>query len=178
MRGKEVLDVGSVGQTERYNLWQEYSNVAYKSLTGIDLPSAETETSEKFAVQRGERDASICYGNMEDYEFNQQFDLIIAGDVIEHVENQGLFLRNAHKHLKPEGKLIITTPNAQWPTVFIPPNPTHTKWHDRYTMKRILTLTGFNIAFFRYYCGNKKSYPLLLRPLLWKQSMLLICTKK
>ena len=125
MAGKDVLDIGSIGQTESYSLWDLYKNSDYKSLTGIDLSDAESETKEVFKVEKL-RDSSIVHGNMENHTFDRMFDLIIAGDVIEHVENQGLFLRNILKHLKDGGELIITTPNAKWPIVFFPPNPTHT----------------------------------------------------
>jgi len=115
---------------------------------------------------------------METYSFNREFDVIVAGDVIEHVENQGLFLSNIKKHLKKDGKLIITTPNAKWTTVFLKPNPTHTLWHDIYTLRRILSLTGFSIDYYRYYFGNKKQYNFLQKILTLRQSIIVIASIK
>lgn len=40
----------------------------------------------------------------------QSFDYIVACEVMEHVPHPTLFVRNLIKYLKPEGKLIITTP--------------------------------------------------------------------
>ena len=105
------------------------------------------------------------------------FDVVVAGDVIEHVYNQGLFLNNIHKHLNDEGKLIITTPNAKWPTVILKPNPTHTLWHDRFTLEYILKEHGFKIDKFLYYYGNKKNYNLVARLLTMRQSICVICSK-
>lgn len=158
-RDKEVLDVGSTGQTGSYNLWYQLEPVA-KSLQGID--------TEKHS------DPNIIQGNMEDYDFGRQFDVIVAGDVIEHVHNQGLFLTNIRRHLKANGRLIITTPNAKWLTVGFKPNPTHTIWHDRHTLEYILQQCGFSVEQAYYYFGNKPSYPLLFRPLVWRQGMLFI----
>ena len=79
IKGKDVLDIGSVGQTSAYNLWDILEKHARK-LTGID-----TELCDK---------KNVVYGSMENYDFNKKFDVIVAGDVIEHVDNQGLFLEN------------------------------------------------------------------------------------
>lgn len=159
-KGKDVLDIGSVGQTKAYNLWQMLKENAER-LTGID-----TEPSNEFNV--------VC-GNMEDYDFSKKFDIIIAGDVIEHVDNQGLFLENIKKHLKDDGYFILTTPNAKWPTVFLKPNKTHTCWHDEYTLSYFLKKHKFNIADFKYYYGNKKRYNFIQKILTLRQSMIFIC---
>ncbi|CAG1023174.1 hypothetical protein MTYM_02247 [Methylococcales bacterium] len=177
IRDKDVLDIGSVGQSDEYSLWKLYQDSNLKSLTGIDLPNAKNVAKEEFHLNNMNNDTRIVFGNMETHQFGHGFDVIVAGDVIEHVENQGHFLRNIWRHLNDDGKLILTTPNAKWPTVFFKPNITHTFWHDKYTLARISELTGFEIEFFRYYYGNKPSYPFALRPLLLRQSLLVICRK-
>ncbi len=39
------------------------------------------------------------------------FDAIVAGEIIEHVFDTDLFLKKIHRLLKPQGRLILTTPN-------------------------------------------------------------------
>ena len=175
---KDVLDIGSIGQTDAYSLWNLYQTANCKTLTGIDLPEAEKERKETFQVDSIQRDEQVVFGNMESHDFQREFDVIVAGDVIEHVENQGLFLRNIHRHLRQDGKLLITTPNAKWLTVIHKPNPSHTLWHDRYTLERLLDVCGFKISYFRYYYGNKKHYNLFARIATFRQGLLAICHKQ
>lgn len=42
---------------------------------------------------------------------NDVFDTLIAGELIEHVENPDKFLKEARRVLKSEGQLILSTPN-------------------------------------------------------------------
>lgn len=158
----DVLDIGSTGQTQAYDQWPVVKQVA-KSVTGIDIVARD--------------DPAVELGNMETHQFDKSFDVVLAGDVLEHVMNQGLFLENIKKHLKPQGVLILTTPNAKWPTVFLKPNPTHTLWHDRYTLSYLLQQAGYLISFSAYYLGNKHSYPKLLWPLVWRQGLIVVAQK-
>jgi len=177
VRDSDVLDIGSVGQTESYNMWAAYNEIKLKSLTGIDLPGVKDETKKVFDRTVSDEDARIVFGDMETYTFDRQFDFIVAGDVLEHVNNQGLFLSNIRKHLRDSGKFILTTPNAKWLTVILKPNPTHTCWHDRYTLERILSMNGLRICEFKYYLGNKKRYIFPKNILARRQAMFAVCEK-
>jgi len=115
---------------------------------------------------------------METFSFEKQFDVIIAGDILEHVDNQGLFLDNVHKHLKSDGVFILTTPNAKWLTVMLKTSPYHTLWHDYDTLSLILSRHGFEIEWFRYYCGNKPHYNPIKKLLCLRQGMMAICKIK
>jgi len=160
--GKDVLDIGSTGQTAEYNLYSQIKKVT-RTVIGIDIKASN--------------ELNVFEGNMENYDFGKVFDIIVAGNVIEHVDNQGLFLANVYKHLKSDGKLILTTSNAKWFTVMAKPNPTHTLWHDRYTLEYILKKNGFRIEKFQYYFGDKPKYNLIQKILIWRQMMIVICTK-
>ena len=63
-----------------------------------------------YAAQYG---YEIKHANCEDMDLGQRFDLIVMSDVIEHVERPVQALINlVRRHLKPGGKLVVTTPNA------------------------------------------------------------------
>lgn len=48
-------------------------------------------------------------------EYEQSFDVILCADVIEHVRDPAHFLRDLLRYLKPDGRVMISTPNiAHW----------------------------------------------------------------
>ncbi len=46
------------------------------------------------------------------FNFNKKYNLIIAVEIIEHLENPSHFIRKMKDHLKPNGIIILTTPNV------------------------------------------------------------------
>jgi len=115
---------------------------------------------------------------MENIQLNRKFEVVVAGDVLEHVSNQGLFLDNIAHHLEPDGELILTTPNAKWLTVLFKPNATHTLWHDMYTLQTLLNRHKFHIDEWFYYYGNKKSYPWWQKLFVKRQSIFVVAHKE
>jgi len=45
---------------------------------------------------------------------SEEFDLITAGEVIEHMLDEGAFLEECHRVLKKGGMLVVTTPNLAY----------------------------------------------------------------
>lgn len=94
----------------------------------------------------------------ENFEFDRGFDVIFAGDLIEHLTNPGLFLENARKALLPGGRLIITTPNTY--NLFsiagkiTRPEPItnsdHTFYFNRRTIQTLLSKCGWNVDQFGF----------------------------
>lgn len=65
--------------------------------------------------------SNIIEGNAEELDKLDlgQFDIVLAGEIIEHLNNPGRFLESALSVLKPNGKLVITTTNAYCARRFI-----------------------------------------------------------
>ncbi len=86
-----------------------------------------------------------------DADFQEKFDLIHAGDVIEHITNAGGFLQFVKRHLKPGGRVIISTPNpffkGHFFSVFrkgtLTPNFEHTCWITPTCMNELAYREGF-----------------------------------
>jgi SAM-dependent methyltransferase len=159
-KNKDLLDIGCMGRTDKYKLWPQVKAVA-RTYTGIDIQSPTSP--------------DVVQGNMETYDFGRTFDVVVAGDVLEHVSNQGLFLENIRRHLRQDGILIMTTPNAKWPTVFLRTHPDHVLWHDRSTLSGLIGRHGLRELHFQYYFGNKPFYGFFKRILTRRQGMLVIC---
>lgn len=98
--------------------------------------------------------------NAETFFFKEKFDVIFAGELIEHLSNTGLFLERCSLHLKKDGYLIITTPNTfsirnilqslRMNTNNPDVNPEHTNYYTPSTIKEILRRSGFQIKEIRY----------------------------
>ena len=104
LEGKTALDVGCGA-----GLLTEPLARLGASVTGIDA------SPEVIAVAREHAEAmalAIDYRAGDVQEFQCQFDLVTAMEVIEHVADASAFLKALAKRLAPGGLLILSTPNA------------------------------------------------------------------
>jgi SAM-dependent methyltransferase len=57
-------------------------------------------------------------GDAEDLiELNERYDTVVAGEIIEHLDDPIQFLKGCHHILNPGGKLVLSTPNPYHPVV-------------------------------------------------------------
>lgn len=118
-RGKRILHLGCVGFTdcptdEKIRLAQQtlhYQLSQVADCVGMDLDGAAVAE-----LQRSGLFNNVLVGDVErlgDFAGRfQPFDLVVAGDIIEHLSNPGLMLDGVKAFLKPEGRLLVSTPNA------------------------------------------------------------------
>lgn len=110
--GRTVLNVGAGGGVVDHYLpahrdqWMHHrlSTVA-SSLTGLDLD----ERACAVAAQHG---YEIVHGDCETAQLDQRFEMILMSDVIEHVNSPTQAVLNLTQHLRADGILYVTTPNA------------------------------------------------------------------
>lgn len=101
-----VLDIGFHGQGVSFkdpNWPHRMIRDRTENLYGLDLDFNEDMIFKK---------ENYMKGNAENFSFNKKFDIIFAGDLIEHLSNPGNFLETVKEHLEKNGKLVITTPNT------------------------------------------------------------------
>jgi 2-polyprenyl-3-methyl-5-hydroxy-6-metoxy-1,4-benzoquinol methylase len=106
------------------------------------------------------------------------FDLIIANDVIEHVDDYHLLFLNIHKKLKPAGRLVGSVPNVRYWSVMVSYvlgrdwryegtgilDTTHLRFFTRKSLVRTLGGHGFEIELLSP-CNRLKFYSLGIKPL-------------
>jgi SAM-dependent methyltransferase len=94
---------------------------------------------------------------------DKKFDVIIAGEMIEHLNNPGRFLEGIKRFMNSETKLVLTTINAYSGMRFFvyglrgrggslePVHPDHVAYYSYSTLKLLLERHGFNVAEFMFY---------------------------
>lgn len=112
VKGKTVLHVGCTDSpiTEKKHkagiLLHELIEKSASEVVGIDL----CELGVQYMKDAGFKNIRVM--NAEKMEFDRCFDVIVAGDLVEHVSNPGLFLQQIPKLLATNGRLILSVPHA------------------------------------------------------------------
>jgi len=140
------------------HLHAQLASVA-KELWGIDV------SAEAIAELRQAGFGNLIHGDVErldeiDVLRDQHFDVIIAGELIEHLYNPGLFLKGCRQLCSLNTELVLTTPNA---LVYSQPifaslnreaiHPDHMLMWSPATLTNLVTRSGFAIKEFWVYGG-------------------------
>jgi SAM-dependent methyltransferase len=162
-RGKVVLHLGFLGETERplddriasvsapHSLHSRIAGVSSR-VVGTDI--ADSAIRELQAAGVGDI-ACVDVERMDEGTLPAElrFDVVVAGDIIEHLSNPGLMLENLKRILAPDGEIIFTTPNA-----FGLPNylrfmmgrfregTDHVQAHSYYTLCHLLRRHGYEVV--------------------------------
>jgi 2-polyprenyl-3-methyl-5-hydroxy-6-metoxy-1,4-benzoquinol methylase len=134
-----ILEVGcGGGKLLHFLKTRKYSN-----LTGIDISPEQILLAQQVTSQVIQADAIEFLKTT-----NNRYDLIIGLDFIEHLYKYELFdfLTNCHKALKPDGSIILQTPNAQSPfaTSILYGDFTHEICFTPKSLQHVLKLCGFH----------------------------------
>lgn len=131
-----------------------------ETFTAVDkIESVIKNLSEKFPQGKFMSMNIPPLGSLKD----NTYDFVVSFQVIEHIENDELFLREIHRVLKPGGTALLTTPNRKM-------SLTRNPWHIReylpnelknlaakiFTGVQMKGITG-NDKVMQYYRENKKS---------------------
>ena len=165
-RGRRVVHVGFVDELAASKLDQDvwlHSRLAEAadSLVGLDSDEqgvdwARSEGFEAQVVDAQSPEAVAALGL-------EPADLVVAGEVIEHLDAPGPFLRAMRVLTRPEGRLVLTTPNAYRVLNFLAPlsgaelvHPDHTAWHSPQTLRTLLERSGWTVDEVAYYRNPRR----------------------
>jgi 2-polyprenyl-3-methyl-5-hydroxy-6-metoxy-1,4-benzoquinol methylase len=116
--GKKVLHLGCVGNNDSATETKVAASPstlhlklsAAAQVTGVDISADAVEEYKRIGICD-----NIVVGDVEKLEalgLHPEFDVIVIGDLIEHLSNPGHMLDGVRKLCRPDTEVILTTPHA------------------------------------------------------------------
>jgi len=110
--------------------------------------------------------ADVMY--LDRLKLNEKYDVIVCGELIEHIENPGLMLDGIKRFMHEKSILIITTPNP-WRKLWVHNmysvileekwlNKEHVSWYSYQTLKQMLERKGYTEVNYQYYSSESSQY--------------------
>jgi 2-polyprenyl-3-methyl-5-hydroxy-6-metoxy-1,4-benzoquinol methylase len=143
----KILDIGCSG-----GLFAERARAAGHQVTGVDYQeiAGVRERTDRFFLADLEQGLPAGIGG--------RYDVVVAGDVIEHLSRPNELLRQLHQVLRPGGQVLLSVPNfGHWyPRVRVATGTfgydrrgildnTHLRFFTRSTLRRTVRAAGFDI---------------------------------
>lgn len=110
VRDKTVLDIGPAELLGTVHKFKE-DRWIHKLVVSVASKVVGLEINMEQVKALRELGYDIRYGNAESFSLDETFDVVLAGELIEHLSNPGAFLDCARCHLNSDGILLLTTPN-------------------------------------------------------------------
>ena len=173
--GKDVLNIGIGGyidDSDRTESWIKSgleNTLHYRSVkvsnkvTGIDINKFALDSMSK--VCSGEY---ICVDIMADdfgNKVNEKYDVILFGEILEHLDDFSTALANLRSVLKEDGIIVISTPNAfaidRFIKMFLSYEAVHlehTCYFSYFTLKRLMSMNELEIQEFFYHQEHRKYF--------------------
>ncbi len=120
IKSLEILDLGCGG-----GLTCEPLARLGASVTGVDFVEENIKVAKKHAIQSN-LNINYFHNDIESIVIKKKYDLILILEVLEHLDNWKLLIKNIKKNLKPKGKVVFSTINktqlAKITSIFIAEN--------------------------------------------------------
>lgn len=146
-RGPTVLDLGAVqhdlSKTDNDDWLHGQLCESFERVVGVDyLPKPVAELNKQ--------GYEFIQADVTEMELDIEADTVVAGELIEHVDNPGLMLDRANAHLKMGGTLVLTTPNPWGLPILrrlfagrLQINDEHVAWYGPTVLRQLLDRYGF-----------------------------------
>jgi SAM-dependent methyltransferase len=145
-----VLDIGAGSGHWRPDWFHLLIRGVSDDVVGIELSS-------DFVAGAQERGVELIHGDAEDVRLDRTFDVVFAGELIEHLSCFSGLLETARAHLGSGGRLVLTTPNAFAISNFVyrvggqpRVNAEHTCWFCEDTLATLLERHDFEVEDISY----------------------------
>lgn len=149
VEGETVLDLGAVQHDADKHSNDDWLHDAlvdeFGRVIGVDILEDDVKKLNELGYE-------MMQANVTSMDLAIEADTVVAGELIEHVDNPGQMLGRVRRHLKPGGAFIITTPNpwvighiARLLTIGLQVNDGHVAWYGPVTLKQLLSRYGFAV---------------------------------
>lgn len=160
-KSSKIIEIGAgTGNVTRFLQSKGYTNISVGEMYKHGL-----EYAKSYGIQ------NLYQFNLLQTPFIEEFDTVCIFDVLEHIEDDILALKNVHMMLKENGYLVITIPAHQWLWSREDAIANHKR---RYTKKELiqkLEISGFTVQSAKYFF-------IFILPLLFLRKLLTPDTKK
>jgi SAM-dependent methyltransferase len=154
-KGQSVLDLGCIDEKE--DAFKD-ANWLHKHLKNKSKFCVGIDYNKNAVIKLQSLGYEIYFGDVQYYDLNRKFDVVVAADIIEHLDNFKGFFASVNKSLTDDGRLVITTPNPWFFLRFLrclvkgDPgcNPNHVVWFCKETLKELLERNGFFVEIIEY----------------------------
>lgn len=181
-RGRRVLHLGCTnwpyasGAIEAGDLLHLRLQAVASELHGLDFDPDGLDALRTLGIDnlhRGDLE------RLDDVDLAGPFDVIVAGEVVEHLANPGLMLRGLRRWLTPQSTLVLTTVNAYCAFRFAqyafrgrggraePVHPDHVAYYSYATLTRLVERESLEVSRFHFYDLGAEHRPHLRRSLRW-----------
>ncbi len=170
---KEVLDLGCVNLMNNFTPEKLRQTLHYKlrkhvkKVVGIDLEEEGVKVFNEMGCE--------CYVSFaEDVEQLNlgKFDVVLLGDIIEHIPDPSTFLISLRGSLKDDGIIVCVTPNAlaYSNALFIALNKEitrkqHVAWYCKITLENLFKLSGYTLVEMNF-CNYAKTGSNVIRKIM------------
>jgi 2-polyprenyl-3-methyl-5-hydroxy-6-metoxy-1,4-benzoquinol methylase len=148
--GKRVLDVGCTSAFKREDWIHAGIAKVASTVVGVDIDPIAVA-----AVNQEGYDVRLSDAELLD--IPEMFEVVHAGELIEHLDNPRAFLAASYSRLEAGGRLVLTTPNPFAISNFIyrmggsaRVNADHTCWYCEDTLRQLLERNRFEVVATEY----------------------------
>jgi SAM-dependent methyltransferase len=113
LSGKRIVDLG----LSRGLLLERFRRYAGVKLIGIEIDPAEIEHAQNRGLEPLQHYVNVFDGNVMTAQLpyeDASANVVLAGEILEHVVDTAGFLREIYRTLAPGGALVLSTPNIFW----------------------------------------------------------------
>jgi SAM-dependent methyltransferase len=116
VKGRKTLDLGVVDsrrarQGTAGRLEGKSSSLLFRRICAVNPDALGVDIDAEGIDILRQEGRHVKIADVMTMDLQEQFEVVVAGELIEHLPDPGQFLCNTRKHLTSEGTLVLTTPN-------------------------------------------------------------------